>query len=95
MMNQQQIRNKLQVTYEGHDVVISFRGDVRTYLETYSQGYVFNPSDRILLRSYLKNKIDGKPLPLNDIHDVNISDHDPESLARKIFFSIYLLIFIM
>ncbi|XVE75618.1 hypothetical protein DITRI_Ditri12bG0107600 [Diplodiscus trichospermus] len=56
---------------------------IEEYLNSFPIGYRFVPTDEELIMSYLKNKIDNKPLPPNNIPEVNLYSKDPAQLAAE------------
>ncbi|KAJ6300455.1 hypothetical protein OIU76_021282 [Salix suchowensis] len=53
------------------------------YLRTFPPGFRFYPKDEELVVYYLMKKIRNEPLPKNRIHEVNIYDYHPKTLAEK------------
>ncbi|KAJ6425803.1 hypothetical protein OIU84_026392 [Salix udensis] len=53
------------------------------YFRTFPPGYRFWPKDEELVVYYLMKKIRNEPLPKNRIHEVNIYDYHPKTLAEK------------
>ncbi|PIN06914.1 hypothetical protein CDL12_20533 [Handroanthus impetiginosus] len=49
----------------------------------YPPGFRFEPTDLELIRDYLKKKINNEPLPLEGIHEVNLYQYNPETLAEN------------
>ncbi|KAF9608126.1 hypothetical protein IFM89_007512 [Coptis chinensis] len=43
----------------------------------------FDPCDKELIEGYLMNKISNRPVPTNNIQDVDITKHTPEDLAER------------
>ncbi|KAJ6756292.1 putative proteinC DOMAIN-CONTAINING PROTEIN 102-LIKE [Salix purpurea] len=62
-------------------------GDVGNYIDpyfrTFPPGMRFWPKDKELVVYYLMKKIRNEPLPKNRIHEVNIYDYHPKTLAEK------------
>ncbi|KAK6947374.1 NAC domain [Dillenia turbinata] len=54
-----------------------------SYFETLPPGFRFKPSDQELIQYYLKNKVEGRPLPPNKIIDDDIYLGSPENLLEK------------
>ncbi|KAK6947377.1 NAC domain, partial [Dillenia turbinata] len=54
-----------------------------SYFETLPPGFRFKPSDQELIDYYLKNKVEGRPLPPNKIFNDDIYLGSPEYLLEK------------
>lgn len=55
--------------------------DEDDYFESLPPGYRFCPKDDELIRDYLKPKVFNRPLPQNQIIDVNIYLYNPDILT--------------
>ncbi|KAJ6756293.1 putative proteinC DOMAIN-CONTAINING PROTEIN 102-LIKE [Salix purpurea] len=53
------------------------------YFRTFAPGMRFFPKDKELVVYYLMKKIRNEPLPKNRIHEVNIYEYHPKTLAEK------------
>ncbi|GAV57306.1 NAM domain-containing protein [Cephalotus follicularis] len=53
------------------------------YFKSFPEGYRFRPSDKELIVHYLKNKIEGAPLPPNRIHVIDLSLYSPQVLTER------------
>ena len=54
--------------------------EIEAYLNALPSGFKFDPTKEELIIDYLKPKIDGKKLPINLIHEVNIYMYTPDQL---------------
>ncbi|XP_059635582.1 NAC transcription factor 32-like [Cornus florida] len=57
--------------------------DAVDYLDSFPAGYRFRPLDKELVQHYLKIKLMNLPLPPNRMHEVNIYDENPDTLAEN------------
>ncbi|KAJ8443248.1 hypothetical protein Cgig2_010143 [Carnegiea gigantea] len=55
----------------------------RQYLSSFPPGYDFNPSDATLILHYLIPKMNGRQLPTNLMHRVNIYKYNPKELTES------------
>ncbi|GFS36100.1 NAC (No Apical Meristem) domain transcriptional regulator superfamily protein [Actinidia rufa] len=53
------------------------------YFNSFPPGYRFQPHDHELIVYYLKKKVLDETLPPNKINDVNLSEHNPETLTAN------------
>lgn len=49
-------------------------------LKSLPPGFKFLPEDYELIKYYLQAKLNGRPIPCDQIHDVNVYNYDPQEL---------------
>ncbi|GAV76722.1 LOW QUALITY PROTEIN: NAM domain-containing protein, partial [Cephalotus follicularis] len=76
--------NDNMVVYSSNYSDVNY-GDVTNneYFKSFPEGYRFQPSDIELIVHYLKNKIEGAPLPPNRIHVIDLYLYSPEVLTER------------
>ncbi|XP_043693179.1 NAC domain-containing protein 2-like [Telopea speciosissima] len=53
------------------------------YFNSFPPGFRFRPFDHELIDHYLKKKVMKQPLPMNQIREVQLYNHNPQDLAEK------------
>ncbi|KAF6142619.1 hypothetical protein GIB67_015105 [Kingdonia uniflora] len=73
-------------TWRENKAIVGVNSDhqVEEFIESFPPGYIFEPTDKQLVKHYLLKRASGHPLPLNIFRDVALYNFQPEELAAAV-----------